>query len=264
MKRFLIHIAMYLSTVTVFAQSVSGESVDSLQVKALIAEGDIYYQRFDNRLALDAYFKAYEIAPTSFDVLSRLSRTTNDYGLDLKADERENEAKQTFEEALSYAQIMQNTFPDDPLPHIHMASIKKNLALMTGVRDKFELGRDVATHCVKALESDSTNPELYVTYAVFNRDIATMHWVERTLTSAVFGQMPEGSPEMALEMLQKAIEINPLLHVAHFEIAVTYINLGLHDEAIPYLQNVLKLAAQTTQDNRNRQLANRLLDRIQR
>ena len=264
MKRFLIHIAMYLSTVAVFAQSASGENVDSLRVKALLAEGDVYYQRFDNRLALDAYFKAYEISPTSFEVLTRLAKTTNDYGLDLKAEEREDEAKQTFENALNYAELMHQTYPDDPVPHIHLASIKKNLALMKGVRDKFEFGRDVATHCVKAMEADSMNPDLYVTYAVFHRDIASMHWVERTLTSAVFGQMPDGSPEQALAMLQKAIKLNPLLHVAHFEIAVTYINLGLHDEAVPYLLNTMKLAAQTTQDNRNRQLANRLLDRIQR
>ena len=263
MIRFLIYIMIYFSPIAVFAQTAQGESADSLEVKALLQEGDVHYKRFDNRLALDVYFKAYEKEPASYDVLSRLARTANDYALDLKADNKDQEAEQALEEALRYARALEQNFPQIPKTHIYLASIKKNLALLVSGRDRIEFGKDVESHCAKAMELNPDDPEVYITYAVFNRDIASMNWVERTLTSAIFGQLPEGSPQIALELLKKAIKINPLLHLAHYEIAVTYISLGLHDEAIPYLQNTLKLAAQTTQDNRNRLLADRMLKRIQ-
>lgn len=268
MARYLLHILVYICTVSVtvsvFAQSASGVTSDSVKVQTLLAEGDTHYNQFDNKLALESYQLAYEIQPTSYEVLTRMARTTNDYGMDVKADGDEDEARSIFEDALNYAERLESNYPNDPGTYTHLANIAKNLALVVSGRDKLEFGRQVQAHCTKGIELNPEDPELYVAYAIFNRDIADMHWVERTLSGALFEQFPYGSRELALELLHKAIKLNPLLHVAHYEIAVTYINLGLHDEAIPYLQNALKLSAQTTQDNRNRQLASLMLSRLER
>lgn len=215
-------------------------------------------------MALEAYRKAFEIAPASYEVLARLARTANDYGMDIKAEDGDDEARSIFENALTYAESLETNYPDNPKVYTYLANIEKNLALLVNGRDKIEFGLKVQDHCTKGIELNPDDSELYVTYAIFNRDIADMHWVERTLTGALFGQFPYGSRELALELLLKAIQLNPSLHIAHYEIAVTYINLGLHDEAVPYLQNALKLAAQTTQDNRNRELAKLMLERLQR
>lgn len=262
---------MYICTVSVFAQPASGDISsdtlniqvsDSLQVQSLLREGDTYYGRFDNEMALESYKKAYDIEPTSFEVLARMARTTNEHGMDVKASGDENEARSIFENALAYAESLQANYPDNPQTYTHLANIAKNLALVVNGREKIEFGLKVQAHCTKGIELNSQDPELYVAYAIFNRDIADMHWVERTLSGALFEQFPYGSRELALELLQKAIQLNPTLHIAHYEIAVTYINLGLHDEAVPYLQNALKLSSQTSQDNRNRDLANLMLDRL--
>lgn len=269
MTRYLLHILMYICTVSVFAQPASGDTSsdplsDSLQVQSLLREGDTHYGSFDNQMALESYKKAYDIQPTSYEVLARMARTTNEYGMDVKANGDENEARSIFEDALAYAESLQTNYPDNPQTYTHLANIAKNIALVVSGRDKIEFGLKVQDHCTKGIELNSEDSELYVAYAIFNRDIADMHWVERTLTGALFEQFPYGSRELALELLQKAIQLNPLLHIAHYEIAVTYINLGLHDEAVPYLQNTLKLSSQTSQDNRNRELANLMLNRIGR
>ena len=261
---------MYICTVSVFAQAASGDASDtltvsdSLMVQSLLSDGDIHYGRFDNKLALESYQKAYLIDSTSFEVISRLAKATNDYGMDVKAGGEEDRARGLFEDALGYAEELETKHPNNPQTYTHLANIAKNLALLVSGRDKIEFGRKVQAHCTKGIELNPDDPELYVAYAIFNRDIADMHWVERTLSGVLFEQFPYGSREAALELLQKAIQLNPLLHVAHYEIAVTYINMGLHDEAIPYLQNTLKLASQTTQDNRNRELAGLMLNRIAR
>ena len=264
MARHILHILMYLCTVSVFAQPASGDGSDSLRVQTLLSEGDLYYGQFDNQMALESYEQAYAIQPDDFNVLTRMARTINDHAMDTLASGNETEARTLFEQALVYAQSLETNYPDRPQTYTYLANITKNLALMVNGRNKIEFGLQVQNHCIKGIEMESEDPELYVAYAIFNRDIADMHWVERTLTGALFEQFPYGSRELALELLQKAINLNPLLHVAHYEIAVTYINLGLHDEAIPYLQNTLKLQSQTSQDNRNRELANLMLNRLRR
>ena len=264
MARHLLHILMYLCTVSVFAQPASGDISDSLRVQTLLSEGDASYHQFNNEQALLSYERAYGLDSTSFEVLMRLVRTTNEHGMDIKADGDQDKARTIFEKALIYAESLEINYPDLPQTYTYLANVTKNLALLVNGRDKIEFGLQVQDHCIKGIELDSEDPELYVAYAIFNRDIADMHWVERTLSGALFEQFPYGSRELALELLQKAIKLNPLLHLAHYEIAVTYINLGLHDEAIPYLENTLKLDPQTSQDNRNRQLANLMLDRLSR
>lgn len=264
MVRYFLHILMYMCTVSVLAQPASGVESDSLRVQSLLAEGDTHYSKFENQNALEFYQQAFEIEPNSIEVLTRMVRTTNDYGMDVKAEGDENAAKMIFEDALGYAESLETKYPDHPATYTHLALVAKNMALVVNGRDKIEFGQQVQAHCTKGIELNPEDPELYVTYAIFNRDIADMHWVERTLTGALFQQFPYGSRELALELLQKAIKINPLLHIAHYEIAVTYINLGLHDEAIPYLRNALKLSAQTSQDERNRELASLMLNRLER
>ena len=267
MHLLIVHILLHLCTMSVCAHSAysqlsAEQPVDSSKVAYWLEEGDTHYQQFDNRLALDEYFKAHEEDPTSFDVLTRISRTANDYALDLLADNLQEEALESFNEALMYASSLEQLFPDNPQTHYHLARIKVNLALLIGGRDKIQFGREVESHCAKGIDLDPDSPELYVTYAVFNRDIADMNWVERTFTVAIFGKVPDGSPETALSLLEKAVDLNPDLHLAQYEIARTYLSMGRHDEAEPYLQKAVDMPAQTTQDNRNRQIARRMLDRL--
>ena len=155
---------MYLCTVSVFAQPASGDGADSLMVKSLLAEGDTYYRMFNNKLALESYLKAYELAPTSFEVLSRMARTTGDYGMDIKAEGDDDEAKVLFAEAIRYAESLETIYPDNPHTYTHLANTAKNMALVVNGRDKIEVGRKVQAHCTKGIELNPDDPELYVTY----------------------------------------------------------------------------------------------------
>ena len=262
MVRFLSHIIMYLCTTAILAQAVAEEMPDSSKVHTLLEAGDTFYNTFENRQALDSYSEAYTLAPESFEVLSKMVRTQNDYALDLLAEQRDDEARMLFTEAIKHAQSLESLYPDKAASHYFQALIKTNLAQIEGNREKMQLGREIEKHCANGFQLKSEMAELHIVYALFNRDIAGMNWVERTFTSAIFGRVPDGSPEQAIEFLQKAVEINPTLHLAQFEIARTYVSMGYHEEAIPYLENAVALPAQTTQDNRNRALAQRMLDQV--
>ena len=264
--RYTLRIIFLLLVSFVFimgpASSLKAEEADSVRVQALLAEGDVFYRRLDNRLAITTYRKAYEIDSTSYPVLSRLARTASDLGRDLSADNQNSEAEEIFLEALRYAESLENMHGQAAKTHYFLALAKGNLALLKGGKQKVEYGRDVERHCQKGLSLDSTDAEILVAYGVFNREAASSSWMERMLAQTLFGRVPEGTRENSVQLLRKAVEIDPNLHVAQFELALSLIAIGRPDEAMHHLKVAESLPAQTTQDNRNRQLAMRMLERM--
>ncbi len=235
---------------------------DSLEVQSLLAEGDVFYRRLDNQLAITAYKKAYEIDSLSYPVLSRLARTSNDLGKDLLADDKEDEAEEVFQDAMYYAQKLEIEHPDSAKTHYFLAQTKSNLAYLQGGRQKVMYGREVKTHCLKGMAINPTDAEVIITYGVFNREIATTSWMERTLAEALFGGIPEATREESVALLTRAVELEPEMHLARFELAKSLIAVGKSEEAILHLKQAEVLPAKTTQDNRNRQLAIRMLNRM--
>ncbi len=249
-----------LGCVSTYAQAVS--PADSSEVNALLAEGDVFYRRLDNQLAITTYRKALTIDSTSFNALSRLTRTATDLGKDFQAENQKDEAEEAFLEAVKYAQVMERNYVDSSRTHFYLALSKGNLALFKGGREKVVIGREVEKHCKRGIVLDSMDAEILVAYGVFNREVTNSTWMERTFAQALFGRLPEGSKEEAVRLLMHAVELAPNMHVARFELGVSLMAVGRQKEAVTHLKHAETLPAQTTQDNRNRQLATRMLDRM--
>lgn len=256
----LLLCALLLTTAAYAATGMVG--ADTSKVKAILAEGDVFYKRLDNRLALTSYRKAYEIDSLSFPVLTRLTRTTSDLGHDLVSENRTREAEAVFEEAVRYAEQLEMSHPDSAKTQYYLALAKSNLAFLRGGRQKVAYGREVESHCKKGMALDSTDAKMLVTYGILNREIASSSWMERTLAEALFGGVPEATREASVELLMRAVDLDPELHLARFELAKSLIAVGRTEEAILHLKHAEALPAQTTQDNRNRQLAIRMLNRM--
>ncbi|MEM8486917.1 MAG: hypothetical protein AAF564_15295 [Bacteroidota bacterium] len=237
-------------------------SVDSLKVNALLAEGDVFYRRLDNKLAIASYRQAFAIDSTSFDVLSRLARTATDLGRDLHAEQQNGDAERLFIEAVQYADLLLIDNGQQVRTHFYLALTKGNLALFQGGRKKIAFAREIEQHCLDGLRIDSTHAELLVAYGVFKREVASSTWMERTFAQAIFGSIPKGTKENAVEYISRAVELDPTLHIARFELALSLIAVGQPEEAMTHLKAAQTLPARTTQDNRNRQLAERMLNRM--
>ena len=219
---------------------------DSTQVGILLSEGDKHYAMLDNQMALESYRNAYRLDSASFSVLTRLTRSLSDYGLDLETSNQRKEAKFFYQESIEVAEKLLVLFPDSVHTYFHLANSKSRYALYEGGFQKALIGQEVEKHCKKGLSLDSTHAELLVTYAVFKREVDGIGWIERTVAQAFFGPIPEGSKDLSIKMLARAIELAPRLHVAHYELALTYITMGKHDDAVPHLETVRMLPPLTT------------------
>jgi tetratricopeptide (TPR) repeat protein len=227
--------------------------------EALIAAGNEHYEAFENREALAAYEQAHTLQPDSFEVLALLARTYNDYGRDRLAENQRDAAEKSFETAVSYAEMLKSTYPDRAETYFLLAASYGNLALFKGGKGKVETGRAVEAYSKKAVEIDSTFALPYVVLGIFYREVASLNWLERTAANALFGGVPDGSKAQALDMIQRAIELDPDLNFAHYEMARTYESMDEQAKAAEHYRKVIELPPYTSEDARHQQEARALL-----
>lgn len=225
----------------------------------LVEEGDAAYAAFDNKEALLHYEQAYRSDTTNFDVLLKMSRTSYDWGLDLIAQDQEEQATQIFESSILYAQSLVRQYPDSAQAHFLLAATMGNLALFKGGREKIWLGRMVEQHSNKAISLDPSLAYPYVSLGIYYRELSRLSWLERTLAKVFFGRLPASTFEQAVELLETALELRPNFPFLHFELAMTYMMQKQKEKAISHLQTLIELSPETTQDARNQDYAERLV-----
>ena len=235
---------------------------DSTRIQSLVSAGDMHYSQYDNGRAIEFYRMAHRLDSASYHVLTRMSRALNEYGMDLSAADQRKEAKAIFEEAIHHAEQMRVLFPDSARSFFHLAYSKGRFALFQGGIQKVQLGQELEVLFQQGLALDSLDIDLLTAYGVFSREAASLGWVERTVAKALFGPVPDGSKEQAVKLLKQALSIDSNLHLAHYELAITYISMGKNEKAIPHLEQAKNLRPQTSLDVRNRRLATRMLERL--
>ena len=139
--------------------------------QTFIEKGDEYYRDFDNSKALAEYEKAYELAPEEFEVLVRLTRAYNDAGEDLDSEE----SKPYFENAVKYAELLLEKFPEKVDTYYYLSVSYGNLALFKGGKTKVKLSRKVKQNAEKAIELDPQRAEPYVVLGIYYREIANLN-----------------------------------------------------------------------------------------
>lgn len=228
----------------------------------LLERGDALYAQYQNDEAHSLFASAYELAAESFDVLARLARTTLEYGMDLEADGEKDRAASLYEEAMAYADALERLYPDSAQTYFHLIRTRGKLALFRGGKEKVETGRHIERYCQRGLELDENDPDIQVSYGIFQREVADLTWIERTFARALFGAVPSGTKDEAVRALLRAIELRPDFAFAYYELGVTYMGMGDQKRASAAFRASLDLPAATTQDIRNRVIARRMLERL--
>lgn len=228
-----------------------------------LARGDAAYAAFDNASAIEAYLDAYRADATDFGVLTRLARTYGDLAQDHLAGDQRDTAKETSETAIRYADELLAHHPNQAEAYFFQAATRGNLALFAGGKKKVEIGRDVEANIQRALDINPSYALAYLAYGMFKREVSELSWVQRNVARLLFGDVPNGSKEEAASLLRQAIENDPALTRAHFELAITLERMGRKERAIEVMQAALALPDINTEDQRNRARATMLLDRWQ-
>lgn len=235
----------------------------------LVEKGDKYYEQFDNMKALEEYKKAYELSPDSFEALMKLTRAYNDVGEDIKGIRFRQEDKvipdkagEYFEKATQYVELLNKKFPDKAESYFFLAVTYGNLAIFKGGKEKVRLARDVEKNAKKTIEIDPEFAPAYIVLGVYYRRVADLNWFLKQFAKTVFGGLPNGSNEDSEKMLLKAIELDPQIIYAYYELVKTYEAMKKKDKAKEHLKKILELPITDHQDEAIKKEAEREMERL--
>lgn len=235
----------------------SGAPNATVETEAL-AKADNLRLALDNKQAAVVLRTAVEEIGPSFLLLTRLVQSELDHAGDL-VNAGDKSAEDTYRQTLSTADKLLETYPNEAQSHFYKAVVLGRLAQFLGGKKKVEIGWDVKDLCERAVELDPEFAPAYVALGVFNREVASLSWFQRTAARALFGGVPPGSHDESSRLLQKAVSLDPGMSIAHWELAETLRQMGRDEEAVKHLKRVVELPVFNSDDVRNRQAATELL-----
>jgi tetratricopeptide (TPR) repeat protein len=214
----------------------------------LIAEGDNLYDKFDNLNALEKYEEAYKLDPNNYDVLLRLARTYNDAGEEFYELKKMEEAEAYINKGVKFAELFKNKFPDSAAAFTYMAMAYGNLALFKGGNEKVKLAKKIEENAKKALTMDPDNYINYIILGIYNRELASLSWLERTFANTFFGSVPKGSFEESERLLKQALKMDPDMIVATYQLAKTYRKMDKEQQELKMLKKVADMRQRDFRD----------------
>jgi len=227
-----------------------------------ISEGDAFYGSFDNLNALREYEKAYSIAPDSYDVLFRLTRTYNDAGEEFKELRNRDEAEKYINKGLHFAEIFYNKYPDSAAVYTYLALSYGNIAMFKGGKDKVTYAKKIEQNAKKAVRLSKSDFMPYIILGIYYRELASLSWFERAFANTFFGGVPDGTYEDSERMFKKALDINPDIVVAVYQLSKTYRVMDRSDDEKNLLKKVLTMKNLNFRDKYTKEKCKRRLGEI--
>jgi Regulator of microtubule dynamics protein 1-3 len=230
---------MKISLVLLYLFLIPVYSVSSETYKDYLKQGDQYYSEFNNHSALKSYLMAYKLSPDNYEVIFRLARTYNDLGEEFYEYRERDSSEVMIKKALEYSEMLGKDFPDSAASYAYLALSYGNRALFEGGKEKIKLAHKIEDNAKKSLQM---NPDQYLSYiilGIYYRQIADLSWIERIFANTFFGNVPEGTFNESIEMLNKALQVKPNTIVATFQLSRTYKSMGDKDDEIILLKKLL-------------------------
>jgi tetratricopeptide (TPR) repeat protein len=228
----LLPLLLLLSS-PVLAQPAHGRA-DALLTQAadLVARGDL-------KGARTAYLEALNAGAPRFTVLHRLARVESMLA-EVGSGE---EARELVASAVSHAREAVKAAPDSAAGHLELSVALGRQALKEGPKTQLSLSREVKSEVDRALAIDPALGRGWHVLAIWNRKLASLNFVERTVARTVLGGVPAGaSMDNAVADLQKAVGLEPNYVNHRLELGRTFLQLKRTAEARRELERAVSLA----------------------
>ncbi len=224
-----------LSLLIVFLQV----SFSQTKVINFVETGDNYYKNFDIKNAASNYQKAYEQNHNDYSTLKKLTRVYNDLSEYYYEIKDKNNAELSVNNAMKYATLFQSRYPDSSAAYSLLAMSYGNLALFKGDKEKIKLAYKIKDNAESAIKLNPNDFLAYIILSIYNRQIASLSWFERTFANMFFGKVPEGNFEDAEKFMLKALSIQPQAVIAMFHLSLVYKETDDEEKEIIWLKKVI-------------------------
>jgi tetratricopeptide (TPR) repeat protein len=229
MNQYFLQIIFFILSPLLMCQSLGD----------FISKGDDAYKKFDLLGASKYFEEAYKFDPDNYYSLLKISRIYNDLGEDYYEIKDKNNAEIVVNKAVKYSELFASKFPDSAKVYAILALSYGNLALFKGGNEKIKLAYKIKENAEKSIRLNPNDYFPYIILSIYNRQIASLSWFERTFANIFFGKVPAGSLEESEQLMLKALEIHPEIVIAMFHLSLTYEEMGNETKEIEWLKKVV-------------------------
>ncbi|MGI9534131.1 MAG: tetratricopeptide repeat protein [Thermodesulfobacteriota bacterium] len=241
-------IIIFLCTFSVYASTE----------ESFIRQGDLHHSNFNNIKALEYYQKAYEVNPDNFEIIKKLIITSNDCGED-QVEIDEEKAKEYFSLSVRYTEMAKEKYPDKPELFLLLGLSYGNSSRYAEGREKVKLARDVEENFKRMIELEPDYAPPYIGLGIYYREVANLNFFLKFIAKKFLGGLPNGTLEDSETMLVKAVELAPERVFTHYELAITYLEIGETEKVKYHLKKVLELPETDHLDPLKKRTAKKIL-----
>jgi tetratricopeptide (TPR) repeat protein len=204
----------------------------------LLAQAAERYAAGDLKGARAITLEALNASPGRFTVLHRLARIESMLAEGTSGED----GRRLVAAAVEHAREAVKTAPDSAAGHLELAVALGRQALKEGPKTQLSLSREIKSEVDRTLALDPAQGRAWHVLALWNRKLASLNFVERTVAKTVLGGVPRGaSMDNAVADLQKAIALEPNYVNHRLELGRTFVQLKRRDEARRELERAVSL-----------------------
>jgi tetratricopeptide (TPR) repeat protein len=228
----------------------------------LLGQAAERYALGDLKGARASTLEALSAAPGRFTVLHRLARVESMLAEDTSGEE----GRRLVAAAVEHAREAVKTAADSAAGHLELAVALGRQALREGPKTQLSLSREIKSEVDRTLALDPSQGRAWHVLALWNRKLASLNLIERTVARTVLGGVPKGaSMENAVADLQKAVELEPAYVNHRLELGRTFMQLKRRVEARRELERAIVLPpAGNPLDSKYQAEARELLARLKK
>lgn len=232
------------------------------EAAALIVAADFALAEFDRERALSGYRAARELAPRSAEAAWKLARSLV---YEAMLGTTPVESRTHAREAAVLAREAVRIDPADAMGHTFLAVAAGRLAdSEKNNRRRISLARETWSEAQQALQADPDQDLALHVLGMWNRGVAEISPLLLFAAQLLYGSLPPASLAASVELLQRAVALQPAAIPHRVEFGVSLAAAGRFDEARVQLEQGLALPDGLVIDGYYRALARRALDRIDR
>jgi len=227
LRSIFIAACLFFVNICLVSDAFSEDSGEVI-AESYLSEGDI--RMFGGEL--DDAQKIYEFVlkenPDSYEALWRLTRFYISRGMAAK---KSKDKRGEWKEAKDYGERAVEIKADGAEGHLYLAIAMGKLALYLPASEKIKYVWDIKKEAEKAMELDPDEQKAYLALGAWHRNVATASSLEKQLAKMFFGELPEGSLEESLQLLEKSRSLGGKDVRNFYELALTYEALGDYESA---------------------------------
>jgi tetratricopeptide (TPR) repeat protein len=232
----------------------SGESANDL-----VEEGKIFERKFEAREALPLYLAAEKLEPQNCHILVRIARQYRYLMTDASA---KDEKLRFGHLALDYSQRAAATGPQDCDAQLATAITLGKMLPYLPTKEQVAASPRIKESVDKALQIDPNNDTAWHVLGRWNRVLADVNMLKRSLAGMIYGPLPKGSNEEAERDMKKAIELNPNRLMHYIELGRIYAQMGRKDDARQFINRGLAMPDAEKDDPETKQRGRETLQKL--